>query len=333
MDIVTLVNKHGKIYSPYKGKLINNLSTGQLALYKISGDLKKVESLTQDVLKRRRIDKIKEKYPKVDLIKESLGKRKLYETSLDLIKEDLKKHNKKEYISKILNTYEFGVSSGLYHALTRVYYAVDAFEKQEEFIDEVARSLAYYITGYKEGDLFQRSVDASNVLEEMETLRNNLDIINILKKQDTTGRKIRALYNKKEYVNLGFTINGTGEDKIKALLDFLLPGFINSKNIIVFHCITGLQALIGLRHYYDDFERALDILTTTIITHLLTVEKLDFNSSEKESLEYSWEYILSLASQSTNVHNIEIASSCRELYKVYPTKQLKTAVLKVIDTI
>ena len=136
---------------------------------------------------------------------------------MNLIKKDLNKYDKKEYISKILNTYEFGVSSGLFHTLTRLYYAVDAFEKEEGFIDEVARSLAYYITAYRKGDLFDRSIDSSKVLQEMETLRNNPAIINILKNQDTTGRKIRALYNKKEYVNLGFTINGTAEDKIKAL--------------------------------------------------------------------------------------------------------------------
>lgn len=333
MDIVTLVNKYGEIYSPYKGKLINDLPVGQLALFKISDNIKKVEALTSHILKRGKINKLKDKYTKVHSINECLGKRKLYKACLDFIKEDLNKYDKKEYISKILNKYEFGVSSGLFHPLTRVYYGVDAFKNDEAFIDEVARGLSYYITGYREGDLFQRSIDASNVFEEMNILRNNPLIKNILKNEDTTGKRIRALYNHKKYVNLGFTINGTGDEKIKALLELLLPAFINSQNIIVFHCITGLQALVGLREYYEDYERALDILTTTIITHLLTVENLDFTENEKETLEFSWEYILSLASQSTSVHNIEIASSCRELYKIHPVKQLKTAALKKIDTI
>lgn len=333
MDIVTLVNKYGEIYSPYAGTLINNLPLGQLALYKISGDLRKVESLTQYIVKRRKIDEVKEEYEKIDSLDKCLGKRELYESCLDFLKKDLKKHNKKEYISKILNTYELGVSSGLFHALTRVYYAVDAFEKEEDFIDEVARSLAYYVTTYRKGGLFQRSIDRSKVLEEIDDLRNNPRIKTVLENADTTGKKIRALYDKKRYENLGFTIKGTGEDKIKGLLDLLLPAYINSENIIVFHCITGLQALIALREYYDDFERALDILTTTIITHLLSADRLDFSLNEEDTLEYSWDYVISLASQSKNVHNIELANSCRELYEMYPIKLLKTVVLKKIDTV
>lgn len=333
MDISKLVNGYGKKYSPYKGKLVNNLSIGQLALYKISGDLKKVESLTQHILKRRKIDKVKAKYPKTISMKQCLGKRELYDSCLDIVKKDLHKYNKKEYIAKILNKYELGVSSGLFHALTRVYYAVDGFEKEEELIDEVARSLAYYITAYREGDLFKRSVDRSNVLVEMENLINDSYIKMVLQNQETTGQRIRALYNYENYTKLGFTIKGNQDEKVKGLLELLLPAFINSGNIIVLHCITGLQALVGLREYYDNYNRTLDILTTTIITHLLAAEKLDFTLKEERVLEFSWQYILSLASESTNVHNIEIASSCRELYRIYPMKQLKTAVLTKVDTL
>ena len=333
MSIARLVNEHGEKYSPYRGKLVNNLSIGQLALFKISANLNKVEALTQHILKRRKIDKVKEEYEKVTSIEECLGKRELYESCLDSVKEDLKKYNKKEYISRILNTYEFGVSSGLFHGLTRVYYAVDGFEREEELIDEVARSLAYYVTAYREGDLFERSISRANVLEEIENLTTNQSIGEILQDQTSTGQKIRALYNYDKYIKLGFTIKGNEDEKIKALLEILLPAFINSGNIIVLHCITGLQALVGLREYYDNYERMLDILTTTIITHLLAGEKLDFTLKEKDTLEFSWKYILSLASQSTNVHNIEIANSCRELYRIYPMSQLKTAVLKRIDTI
>lgn len=333
MDISKLVNEYGKKYSPYKGKLVNNLSIGQLALYKISGDLKKVESLTQYISKRRKMDKVKENYPKLTSMEQCLGKRELYESCLDIVKEDLNKYNKKEYISKILNKYELGVSSGLFHALTRVYYAVDGFEKEEDLVDEVARSLAYYITAYREGDLFQRSVDRSNVLVEMESLRNISYIKEILHNEETTGQRIRALYDYENYTKLGFIIKGNEDEKLKGLLELLLPAFINSGNIIVFHCITGLHALVGLREYYDNYNRILDILTTTIITHLLAAEKLDFTLKEEETLEFSWKYILSLASESTNVHNIEIASSCRDLYRIYPIRQLKTAVLRKIDTL
>ncbi|HZK33288.1 MAG TPA: hypothetical protein VFC60_02200 [Tissierellaceae bacterium] len=333
MDIISLVNGYGEKYSPYMGNLINNLPIGQLALYKISGDTKKVEFLTKYVIKRKNFDRVKTRYPKVNSIEECLGKRKLYESCLDIVKEDLNKYNKKEYISKILNKYEFGMSSGLYHTLTRVYYAVDAFEKEEELIDEVARSLAYYITAYREGDLFERSIDKSKVMEEAENLRNNSQIINLLERKNTIGKKIRALYNYDKYLELGFTIDGSPEDKIKSLLDFLLPTFLNTGNVVVFHCITGLQALAGLKNYYDNYERALDILTTTITTHLLSAKKWEFTLNRKETVEFSWEYILSLASQSTNIHNIEFASSLRELYKVYPTEDLKIAVLRKIDTL
>ncbi len=333
MDIESLVNGHGKKYSPYKGKLINNLSIGQLALFNISGNIKKVENLTRHILKARKIDKVKESYPKLKSIEECLGKKELYESCLDIIKEDMNKTNKKEYISKILNTYEFGLSSGIFHTLIRTYYAVDGFEKREGLVDEVARSLAYYITAYKEGDLFERKINGIYIMQEMRKLINNYKIRNILAKEDTLGQQIRALYNYENYIKLAFVIKGDADDKVRSLLGLLLPIFINTGDMLVFHCITAIQALIGLREYYEDFERALDILTSTIITHLLTIDNLDFAFKKGDSLEFSWKYIISLAAESTNVHNIEIANSCRELYKLYPMKQLKTAALKKIDII
>lgn len=333
MSLSTIVNEYGKKYSPYKSKLVNNLSMGQLALFKISGDLNKVKHLTEHIVKRGKINTVKEDYPKLTSMEECLGKRELYESCLDIIKSHMRKDNGKEYIKKILNTYPLGMSSGLFHTLIRLYYAVDAYEEEDGLIDEVARSLAYYITAYREGDLFQRKINSSHMVKEMEDLRNNNYIKEILKTEDTIGHKIRALYNDEKYLQLGFTLEDSEREKIEGLLELLLPAFLNSRNIVVQHCITGLQALVGLREYYDDFSQAIDILTTTIITHLLTVDKLDFTLKKEDTIEFSWQYIISLASESTDVHNIKLANSCRELYKLYPMKELKRTALKRLNII
>lgn len=333
MTIGELINKYGEDYSPYMSGLVNHLPMAQLALYKITGDLNKVESLSKTHIAKSRIDLVREEYPKCTSIKSCLGKRNMYESCLKILQDKIDEDNVTNYVEDILNTYPLGISSGLFHTLIRVYYAVEGFKLDRDLIEEVRRALAYYITGYREADIFKRDIDGQDIIEEMKKIINNPEIINLVHSQPTIGKTIRALYSSSYYMRSGFIIKGDKDEKAKALLGMLLPLFINTGNIVILHCITGLQALIGLQEYYADFNQTLDILTTSIITHILTVENLKFDLKPKDGVEFSWQYILSLASESTNVHNIKFAYSCNELYKIYPIRNLKRATLKRIDTI
>lgn len=167
-------------------------------------------------------------------------------------------------------------------------------------------------------------------MEEMNVIMNNSHIRELLEFKNTMGQKIRALYDDEEYLKLGFIIDGKEEEKVRGLLHILLPSFIKSGSIVILHCITGLHALIVLKEYYDDFENALDILTTCIITHLLTQDDLSFISKKDRIIDFSWNNIISMGRESTDVHTLKLTYSCSQLSKLYDMIELKKAAKKRI---
>ncbi|MBU5313327.1 questin oxidase family protein [Tissierella carlieri] len=330
MSIGKLINEYGKEFSPYMRGLVNHLPMAQLALYQMTKDFEKVKSYTESYVKIVNIDLIKKEYPQCNSFEECLGKRELYESCLELVKKEIQKKNINEVIRYVLNTYSLGMSSGLFHALIRVAYAVEGLKIEEDLVDEVARSLAYYITTYREADLFKRKISGLKIIEEMDGIMNNSHIRELLESKNTMGRKIRALYDDEEYLKLGFVIDGKEEEKVKALLHILLPSFIKSGSIVILHCITGLHALIVLKEYYDNFENVLDILTTCIITHLLTQDDLSFISKKDRIIDFSWNNIISMGRESTDVHTLKLTYSCSQLSKLYDMIELKKAAKKRI---
>lgn len=333
VEIGEIINQYGEKYSPYRSGLVNHLPMAQLALYKMTGDINKLLRFSKSHVNKTRNDPVIEDYAKCSSTRECLGKRDMYESYLELLKEDMKDDNLEEYVSDILNKYPLGMSSGLFHTIIRIYYAIDGYKMDKELIDEVRRATSYYVTGYREADLFKRKIKASDIIKEMKKLVDNQTVQNLIHNESSTGKRIRRLYDDEEYMKLGFVLEGERDEKVIALLDMLLPLFINTGSIVVLHCITGLHALLALEEYYDDFSMALDILTTTIITHLLSIGDLDFQLKEIDSIEFSWDYILSLGSGSHNVHDIKLTYSAHQLSKIYPDKNLKRATLSRIDNI
>lgn len=333
MGIGNIINECGKDHSPYMSGLVNHLPMAQFALYQMTKDLDKVKSLTRFQIKHSKIDPVRKEYPICESCENCLGNRDMYESYLDLLQREINEGNVINYVKKILNTYPFGMSSGLFHTLIRVYYAVEGFKVEKNLIEEVKRALAYYVTAYREADLFTRVIEGKDIIEEMQSIIDNTNIQEIISHQHTTGQKLKSLYESDEYMKNGFIVNGNKDEKAQALLDMLLPLYIESGSIVVLHCITSLQALLGLEEYYDDFDQAMDILTTSIITHLMTLDNLNFDIKSKEDIVFSWQYILSLASESTNVHNIKFAYSTHKLYEMHYRNDLKRAALKRVDMI
>ncbi len=333
VSIGNLINKCGEKYSPYRNKLVNHLPMMQMALYKMTGNLRRVEKLTKTKTNKPKWDPVRQEYPKCKSIEDCLGKREMYESVLDILQNEIREDNIDEYVSDILNRYSLGISSGLFHTLIRLYYAIEGYGIERNLIDEVRRATSYYITAYRQADVFSRKIEGKDIIEEMEGLIHNQKIHALIQDKTTIGKKMRVLYTSPQYLKAGFVIDGNKDEKVEALLSMLLPIYINTGNIIILHCITGLQALLGLEKYYNDFDSTLDILTTTIITHLMTIGELDFHLKERDRVDFSWEYIMSLGSESQDSHNIKFAYSCHEISKNYPVKNLKRATLKRIDTI
>lgn len=335
MKISDLINEYGEKYSPYLGNLVNHLPMAQFALYKMTEDIGKAKSFTEAYTSRVNINPAKEEYEKVETMEESLGNRGLYEPCLDIVKNEIQEKGMEEVITYTLNLYPLGVSSGLFHTIIRVAYSLEGVELEAELIDEVARALAYYITAYREAGLLNREVSGKNIIGETKKLIKDSHIQGLLKSRETRGQKIKALYEDEEFMKEGFVIEGNEEKKLKGLLDLLLPIYINSESIVVLHCITGLHATLVLKKYYKDFPKILDILTTCILTHLLTVEELGVKDLEIETIDeniinMSWEEIYEKASKSTDVHVLKLAYTSGEFYKLYEIPLLKQVALQRI---
>lgn len=330
MSIGKIINSYGKEYSPYLGNLVNHLPMGQLAYYNLTQSLEKTRIYSEEFVQKSNINKVKTDYPKAGTIEECLGQADMYEACLELINEGIKTNSINQYVYQILNRYEFGMSSGLFHTLIRVAYAVEGMRLDEELTEELARALAYFVTAYKKADVFQNQVKPSDAIRELKNLIYNPHIKRQVRSQNSLGYKLKALYKDTIYLKVGFTIEGSEEEKINTLLEILIPAYMNSNDIVVLHCITGLHALIVLQDYYDDFDRALDILTTCIVSHLLTLEKLNI-SYNKDSTNDTWEDIIVKGSESPDVHTVKLAYSASQLYEKFHNPGLKDIVLLRIN--
>lgn len=327
MGIGKIVDQYARKYSPYMSGLVNHLPMGQLALYQMGNDLNRIKAYSEEYIRKGNIDLIRESYEEKNSVEECVGNRDLYEPCLDLISKEIESKGMDKMISNILNDYPLGLSSGLFHTTIRLAYAVEGIRSDKELEKEVARALAYYITAYRKADRFYRQVSPSQFKKQVKMLLEDENISSLIAGKATMGQKMKALYDDERYLEIGPVIEGDVEDKVKGLLDLLLPLLDKTNNIAILHCITGLHALLVVEEYFEDFIKALDIMTTSIITHLLTVKgiEIDDNKSKLEDLE--WKEIIEKASKSSDVHTIKFTYTAKELYDVYKIPELKQSAI------
>lgn len=326
-NIVELINTNAERFSPYINRFVNHLPMGQSALYKMTNDVAKVEEFTKYYVKNHDMEKVKDECKKGATIEECVGERNLYKPCLDLIREKLKTEDLKSFISGILNKYTWGLSSGLYHTTIRLAYAIEGYELDNALQREIERALAYYITGYRQGIVFDKKINKDEALEKMRKLMADHKVMEIQRSNLSRGEKLEKLYQNKEFLESGFIIEGKVEDKVRGILTILIPAFYNSNSIVMLHALTGLHATVVLKDYFDDYGHALDILSSAAITHLLAQKDLNIESKDTK-LDKSWEEISKIASQSKNVHALKLAYSCKSLDRIFKVDGLKYSAYK-----
>lgn len=325
MNIEQLINRDAEKYSPYANGLVNHLPMAQFALYKLTDSIKIAEGYTGYYLERTNVDKVKEDYKKVDSIEKCLGNRNLYESCLELIRKRLKEEDLDLLVSSILNKYTLGLSSGLFHTTIRLAYAIEGYRIDNDGLQkEVERALAYYITGYKEGELFKRKIPKEEAIEKMNKLIENLNIKEIRESDMNLGKKLKFFYANEIFLDRGFIIRGNEDDKVKGILEVLIPAFYNTNNIVMLHTITGLQALVTLKDYFIDYKKALDIFTTTAIAHILTQKDLEIKKEDTKT-DKTWEELIELVLNSKDVHTIKFVYTSKKLDYLYNIPELKYA--------
>ena len=327
MNIEQLINRGAERYSPYSNGLVNHLPMGQFALYSLTGDIEKAEEYTDYHLSRSDIDRVKKVDERVDSLETCLGKRDLYEPCLEFIREKTKDEDIERLVFLILNKYPLGLSSGLFHTTIRLAYAIEGYKIDKGLQKELERALAYYVTAYRQGGLFERKIRKDQVVDETNKLIEDPIIKKIRKSDMSLGKKLKSFYENEEFLKKGFIIEGDENHKVKGILEILIPAFYNSNNIVMLHTITGLQAVVTLKKYFKDYNRALDILTTTAIAHILTQDDLDIEK-EDTSIDKTWMEVIKLVSTSRNVHTLKLAYTSKKLDDLFNVPELKYATYK-----
>ncbi len=331
MKLSQLINEQGRQQSPYMEGLVNHLPMGQLALYQLTKDLERVASYTDFYNERFNVDPVSKNYTPATSLVECLGKREEYEACLHLMTEEVQTHGANAMIEKILNTYPLGLSSGLFHVTIRLAYAREAVSYDEALTEEIIRALSYYVTAYREVTPFFRKIPRDQALENIKQLMKTSAVDKILCENDSLGKTMKKLYQSPDYLDKGFLIEGTVDDKVLGLLDICLPAFEHTKSIVALHCITGLHAMLVLKEYFKDFSNALDIYTTAVITHLLTIDGIAFPKPVHEPVLRSWPELIEKGASSKDVHTIKFTYTCHELFECYHLEGLKKSLLHKIN--
>ncbi len=331
MNLSQLINEHGRQQSPYMEGLVNHLPMGQLALYQLTKDLERVASYTEFYNERFNVDPVSKSYTPATSIDECLGKREKYEACLELMKDEVQTRGPDSMIEKILNDYPLGMSSGLFHVTIRLAYAKEGVSIEGALSEEIPRALAYYVTAYRKATPFFRKIPRDQIRDNLEALMKTSAVEKILCENDSLGKTMKKLYQSPEYLNKGFLIQGTADDKVLGLLDICLPAFNHTKSIVALHCITGLHAMLVLKDYFKDFSNALDIYTTAAITHLLTIDGIAFPKPVHEPVLRSWPELIEEGASSKDVHTIKFTYTCHELFDRYRVEGLKTSLIQKIN--
>ncbi len=234
MKITKMIDQYGKEYSPYMGNLVNHLPMGQLALYKLTEDIDRVEEYSKFYIDHFTIDPITGPSSVANSIEECIGKRELYEECLLIVEKEVEEKGLDSFIREVLNTYPLGMSSGLFHVLIRLAYAKEGMDLGEGLTEEVHRALAYYLTAYREVTPFTRRVPRSSGIEEMRKLQNASVVQSIYHKDLSRGMTMKHLYESDMYLEHGFLFDGKDEEKIQALLDICLPAFDQTAALLCF---------------------------------------------------------------------------------------------------
>lgn len=292
MDINKIINRNGQ-YGPFHSEgFTNHLPMAQYALYHLKANEEQINEFAVFYMNKfdLEINSIKEDI--FDFEKE-IGNRTSYDSFVKYYRKKIEIDGIDVVVKSVLNKLELGISSALYHGVIRMSYALTVPDK-----NEIVRSLAFYTCAYYPEKFEGKKVSFENIEKE---------ITNFIKTREGI-----------------FYLEGTVNEKTKALLNGLLEVYNKTGSFIILHTITGLQALISLKDYFDDYSKIFDIFTISAINALLRVREDDY-INVKLNNDYSWNEIVKYSHEILNAHTIKLIYSCKKLNELYPNDNLKKA--------
>lgn len=292
MKINKLINGYG-MYGPFHSQgFVNHLPMAQYALYDLGATEAQIIRFADDYVKKFNLA-ISSEVIKIEDWTSHLGHREAYAGYVHYFKDKIEKESLETVVKETLNVLLLGIGSALFHGLIRISYAITLGD-----LDEVSRALALLACCYQKIEFSGTVIRAENM---------NVEIYRYISEREGL-----------------FYLESTTENKEKTMINSFVELYLSTGSFIVLHTITGLEALINLKLYFEDYEHVLDVYMISVLRALLRVTDKEYKKIVLNQ-QHSWSTISEITCDLINAHTIKFVYSCQVLNELYPNDNLRIA--------
>ncbi|MCF7927271.1 MAG: questin oxidase family protein [Candidatus Izimaplasma sp.] len=295
-------------YSPiYRGGLTNHLPMMVIALYELGIDEEQIEEIANTYIDKTHIYELSDKkIPKTRFENKFVERTNFYLS-------EFKTQGKEPIIKRVLNKYNYGVCSALFHGVIRLHYAIISKDDLQ-----IAQALAYHELSYDHYELSGRYVDKDVLKYELKKLQRQVKMKEIKISTNSSMVRFEQLKDTPIVKNNLFYPSRI-EDSKKEILEFLLTRYLETEDFYNLHLITSFEALEALQDYYEDYETILkQFFMQAIVFLLFNLNDYDYDVE----VELDWDGIISEVANLKTAHEIKLIFTLHNLSKKYKTKRL-----------
>lgn len=297
MDIKGIINSIGEYWAFYGPGYTNHLPMALIALQQLGADEKQINAFLTHYMNQIVLEKVDSPEP-IRTLKDHLGEREYFQAYSQFFIEEIERKSLPQVVTDTLNALRHGISSALYHGIIRINYALAIQDKEE-----VARGLALLASAYEAIEFDGQIIMPDELYSEI----------------------TRYIVEREGL----FYLNGNINQKIEAILEGLNTLYVKTGSFIVLHTITGFEALLSLRVYFDDFSHIIDLFMVSVLRVLLRISAEDYHDIETSEM-WPWDQVVEYVKTCDNAHTIKFVYSLRKLKSRYPNiPLLKSAMLKL----
>lgn len=286
-----LINEYGKYGPSYGPGYSNHLPMAQYALYGLGCNEDAIRSFSNKYMAGRDLKIADDTGVFLSSIRGCLGQRDTYASYVTYFEDLVLKKDVKQVVKETLNTLRYGIGSALFHGMIRLSYAVTAENKEE-----IIRALAYLASHYTTVDVETKTIPPSILRPEL----------------------ARFIKDKTDY----FLIDCLEEEKIQVILDGVLDLYLATCSFVVLHMVTGFEALMNLKDYFEDFDKALDIFTISLLNAMRRVSEDDYKTISYKVMK-DFDELKTHLHTVNDAHTIKLLYSSERLYKTFENEKLK----------
>lgn len=292
MNIKELVNDYGHLGPFFGDGYSNHVPMVQSALFHLGYKESHIRTVSDYLVDKWALKAFEIEY-RLDDFEEALGNRSAYLAYIEYFKKQADEKGLMVLVEDLVKKLKTGVSSMLFHGIIRLSYAL-----MDDNEDEIIRALAFYACGFEAIEFTGKKIPRTVLRAEF----------------------VRFIQNREGY----FYLSCPQEEKEGLILDAILELYLNTGSFIVLHTLTGYQALLSLKAYYDDFNQVLDRFMVCVERVLLRISQDDYKIIQVDHLKSFDEMIASLENV-RDAHTIKFIYSSKVLYDLFGNENLLKA--------